>query len=71
MLEQVADSVEDLNPKCIAHCQEFSVEALQSPQVGLARPPCSKQNAEVCQVESSLCFSMLPSNVAPGHCRTA
>jgi hypothetical protein len=25
--------VEDLNPKCIAQCQEFSVEALQTPQV--------------------------------------
>lgn len=25
--------MEDLNPKCIAQCQEFSVEALQTPQV--------------------------------------
>lgn len=35
---QVADSVEDLTPKCIAHCQEFSVEALQTSQVDQHHP---------------------------------
>lgn len=31
--QQVAESVEELNPKCVARCKEFSVEALVTSQV--------------------------------------
>ncbi len=46
-VEQVAESVEDLKPKCVARCEEFSVEPLAASQASrpLRQSRCARRDA--------------------------